>query len=456
MIEYIPKFSKLPKQFVVLEILWKRGTSSSAWTNALPSESVEVFPIFQERIYADLIRVQQKIQALRLIWDDETRMDASTKNIIVYIPSSLLKEAPETIEHVLFRFISYLYPFKGRKIIFTHEDEEKYPLFDNILSMINTVQHAKDLAIQPANIATPMIMAKQIQTMFRKHSSDGIHSTLLTKPHLEKKKMGLILAIGNSSKNPPCMLKLTRPKKKHTSTSKTICLIGKGVTFDSGGLSLKPIDGMYDMKYDKIGAVYMAHVFQLLANDEAFHHHTLVAILPFAENAISDKAIHPGDVVTGYSGTRVEIADPDAEGRLLLADAFAFAAEDKPDVLFDMATLTGHADSINCWHNGYAYCEPESLRFKFEKLTNKIGERMLTMPNWPEYRMALKSNIADLNNSPLDCSDAFTAALFLREFLPETVKTWVHIDLAHEFDDHIPKGNGIRTLHALAHSLFSE
>lgn len=451
MIDYIPKFSKLPKQFLVLEILWKRGTSSSAWTHTLPSETVEVFPIFQERIYADLIHVQQKIQALRLVWDDDKAADAPSKNLIVYIPASLLKEPKETIEHVLFRFISFLYPFKGRHIIFTHEDEDKYPLFDAILTMINTVQHAKDLAIQPANVATPAVMAKQIQSMFRKSSS--VHSTLLTKAQLERKKMGLILAIGNSAKNPPCLLKLTRTPKVKKADSKTICLIGKGVTFDSGGLSLKSFDGMYDMKYDKIGAVYMAHVFQLLVNDEAFQHHTFVALLPFAENAISDKAIHPGDVVTGYSGTRVEIADPDAEGRLLLADAFAFSEECKPDILLDMATLTGHADSINCWHNGYAYCEPESLRFKFEKLTNRIGERMLTMPNWPEYRTVLKSDIADLTNSPQSCSDAFTAALFLREFLPESVKTWVHIDLAHEFDDHIPKGNGIRTLHALAHLL---
>lgn len=454
MIEYIPQFSKLPKHFLVLEILWKRGTSSSDWTNRLPAAAVEVFPIYQERIYADLIRVQQKIQALRLVWDDDQDATMPSKNLIVYLPSGLLKESKETIEHVLFRFLSFLYPFNGRRIILTHEDDERMEVFDSILTMIQTVEHAKDMAIQPANLATPMGVAKQIQSMFRRDTR--VHCKLYTKSHLEKKKMGLLLAVGNSAKNPPCLLKLTRePVGARRADTKTIALIGKGVTFDSGGLSLKSLEGMYDMKYDKIGAVYMAHVFQLLAKDDAFQHHRLVALLPFAENAVSEKAVHPGDVVVSHSGKRVEITDPDAEGRLLLADAFSLCGEDAPDVLMDLATLTGHADSINCWHNGYVYCEPESLRFKLEKLTNKIGERMLTMPVWPEYKMVLKSDVADLNNSPMDCSDAFTASLFLREFLPASVKTWVHIDLAHEFDDHIPKGNGIRTLHALAHSLLA-
>jgi leucyl aminopeptidase len=317
--------------------------------------------------------------------------------------------------------------------------------------MFNTIQRAKDLAMTPANVATPMCLAKRIKSMFQREKHVRCH--LYDTDALTRKKCGLILAVGQSAKNKPCVLTLERPAVVKAESSKTVCLVGKGVSFDSGGLSLKSFEGMVDMKYDKIGAVYIAHLYQLLVRDPAFEKHHIVAVLPFAENAVSAAAVHPGDVITSYSGKTVEITDPDAEGRLLLADAFGIAGEYKPDVVMDLATLTGHSDSINCWHKGYVYCQPESLRFKIEKFTNKIGERMLTMPCWPEYATVLKSNVADYTNSPMDCDDAFTAALFLREFLPKTAHTWIHVDLAHEFDDHVPAGNGIRALHTIAHQL---
>ena len=450
MIDYIPKFSKLPKQFLVLEILWKRGATSSRWTNKQPTEAVEVFPIYQDRIYSDLITIDRKIQALKLTWDDDTAPTAPSKNLIVFIPDALLKEPTEILEHVLFEFVSSLFPFKDRRIILTHEDDQPHPTFDRLLSLFKVVVRAKNLAMTPANIATPIYLAKYILQMGRK--IPGVKTTFMDAKALKKKGFGLITAIGESAATGPCMVVLTRPG---ATGSKTLALIGKGVSFDSGGLSIKSFEGMYDMKYDKIGAVYMAHVFDLLARDEALKKHHLVAVLPFAENAVSHKAVHPGDVIRSYSGKTVEISDPDAEGRLLLADALAYSAVFKPDIVFDLATLTGHADSINCWHRGYAYCQPESMRVKLEKLTNKIGERMLSMPNWTEYATVLRSDMADLINSPNACSDAFTAALFLREFLPESATTWIHVDLAHEFDDHVPKGNGIRTFHALAHQILS-
>jgi leucyl aminopeptidase len=451
MIEYIPNFSKLPKRFVVLEILWKRGTTTSAWTNRLPTENVETFPVYQETIYTDLIKAEAKIQALKETWADDDKAMAS-KNILVFIPEGLLKASVETLEHILVRILTALYPFKGigRRVILTHEDNEPRVGFDRLLILLNTIQQAKDMVMTPANIGTPMTMAKRIQKMMG--GGSGVRSHVYDVAELRKKKFGLILSVGESAKNPPCMLVLDR--EGVGKGGKTICLVGKGITFDSGGLSLKSVDGMADMKYDKTGAVYMAYVYQLLIADPAFRDHRLVAILPFAENAVGERATRFGDVVRSYGGKTVEITDPDGEGRLVLADAFSLAEEYKPDVLLDLATLTGHADTINAWSNGYAYCEPESLRFKLEKWTQNIGERMLTMPTWPEYaKMALKSDMADLVNCPRDNDDAFTAALFLRQFLPATVRSWVHIDLAHEFDNHVPSGHGIRTLHRLAHEL---
>lgn len=452
MIDYIPNFSKLPKRFVVLEILWKRGASSSDWTNRLPTEYVETFPIYHDRLYTDLMKAETKVAALKETWEDNKGQESPpSKNVLVFIPDGLIKAGPEILEHVLVRFLTALYPFHRRRVILTHEANEPLVGFERILTLLDTLHSAKDMVMTPANIGFPVAMGKKIIKLI----GSGVRTHFYQVGDLKKKKFGLLLAVGESAKNPPCMVVMDRPATASGSASatKTLCLVGKGITFDSGGLSIKSVEGMADMKYDKIGAVYAAHVYKLLVADPAFRHHRLVGIFPFAENAVSDRAVHFGDVVRGYGGKTVEITDPDGEGRLILADAFALAEEYKPDVLLDIATLTGHADTINAWSHGYAYCEPESLRFKLEKWSQAIGERMLTMPTWPEYATVLKSDMADLVNCPRDNDDAFTAALFLRQFLPASVRTWVHIDLAHEFDDHVPRGNGIRTLHRLCHEL---
>lgn len=449
MVEYIPNFSELPKHFIILEILWKKGSSSSSWTNRFSAERVETFPIYHDRIYTDLQNASQKIQALKTIWENDGP-EASSQNRILFLPRNLVKESKEVLEHVVHTVVSALYPAKGNRIIVTHEGPH-IPIIENVLQMINIIQHAKDMAMITANVGTPMYMAQQIKKMFGRKK--GCRTKIYNATDISKKKFGLLEAVGKSAKNQPCMIIIERKPRKVSSDSKRVCLVGKGVTFDTGGLSIKSLEGMYDMKYDKIGAVYIAHIMDCVTDDTVFDEHHFIAILPFAENAVSDRSLHPGDVITSYNGTTVEVSDPDAEGRLLLADAFGYANKFKPDILIDLATLTGHADSINCWSNGYVYCEPESLKPKIEKLTYKIGERMLTMPSWIEQRTVLRSDIADIVNSPYHCSDAFVAALFLREFLPTSVKTWIHIDLAHEYDNHIPKGNGIRTIHALIHTL---
>lgn len=450
MIEYIPDFKHLPDKFVVLEILWKKGTTASKWTSRMSSELVETFHIYQDRIYLDLDNAVQKIQALKLGWKDDHE-DSASSNLVLFLPSTLLREPRETLEHVVSTLVSALYPIQGKRVIITH-DGDYLERIDAILEIVNIVQKARAMAMVPANIGTPQYMVREIKSLFKKIK--GCTSKIYTFDQLEKKRLGLITAVGKSAsvKNKPSMIVIERKPLVKSETYHRICLIGKGVTFDTGGLSIKSYDDMYDMKYDKIGAVYIAHVLQCVLKDPAFDKHHFVSILPFAENAVSEKAVHPGDIIKSHSGKTVEITDPDAEGRLLLADAFSWSERYNPDILIDLATLTGHSDSINCWHKGYVFCEPEIWKPKIEKITNMIGERMLTMPSWTEYASVLKSDVADLNNSPSSCSDAFVAALFLREFLPPTVRKWVHIDLAHEFDSHYPQGNGIRTIHTLLHT----
>lgn len=450
MIEYIPDFKDLPEKYIVLEILWKKGATASKWTAKMSSELVETFPIYQEKIYLDLDNAVQKIQALKLGWKDDEN-NSPSKNLVLFVPQTLLRESKETIEHVITTLVSALYPKQEKRIILTH-DGDYIERIENILELVNVVHKAREMAMIPANVGTPEYMVREIKTLFKKIK--GCTTKIYTYHQLEKKKLGLITAVGKSASilNKPAMIVIERKPLFHSENHKRVCLIGKGVTFDTGGLSIKNYDNMYDMKYDKIGGVYIAHVLRCILKDSAFDKHHFISVLPFAENAVSDKAVHPGDIIRSYSGKTVEITDPDAEGRLLLADAFAWSEKYKPDILIDLATLTGHSDSINCWHKGYVFCEPEIWKPKIEKITNLIGERMLTMPSWTEYANVLKSEVADLNNSPIQCSDAFVAALFLREFLPSTVHKWVHIDLAHEFDSHYPQGNGIRTIHTLMHT----
>lgn len=310
------------------------------------------------------------------------------------------------------------------------------------------VIEAQLLAMLPANVATP----KRLQQLFCKlfKSVPNIKLRVYNLKDLQRMGFGLITAVGKSATSPPCMVVAERK-----GVGKKIALVGKGVTFDSGGLALKPKKELMKMKYDKIGAVYAAYTAYQLMQDPTLKEHNIIGVFPLAENALSDNAIHPGDVVKSFLGKTVEITDPDAEGRLLLADAFGYLHNYKPDVVLDVATLTGHAESIHCDHSGYFFASSESWKHAIEKSSFALGERMIAMPSWTSgYEDMLKSPVADLVNSPPNAScssSSFIATLFLKEFIPEQCD-WLHIDLAHETDGAIPVGHGIRTMIHAVHS----
>jgi leucyl aminopeptidase len=271
---------------------------------------------------------------------------------------------------------------------------------------------------------------------------------VLSSKELEKKGYGLICAVGNSNgKKGPRMAVVYR---EGSAKGKTIAVVGKGVTFDTGGYAIKPLRNMRDMKYDKIGGVYGAHVLYQLVRNSSLNEHTLIGVFPFAENLISSTAVRPGDVVTSFIGKTVEISNPDAEGRLLLADAFGHLHGYKPDVVLDVATLTGHAEKISCYHYGYFYALPARWGDAIEKSSDELGERMIAMPTWTDVSNTLQSPVADLSNSGATCSDSFTATMFLKQFLPSGCD-WLHIDLAHGVDREIPTGDGIRTMMSAVH-----
>jgi len=436
-IQYKLSINTIPKDSTVIDIYYNDNEIVSPLGKLIPINRYDFISISDKKVYLDMEKITSKLKAGNILWDG-----LNISKYYIHIPTDLLNANNDVMEFILSSVVRELMKnvYKNHhNIIITHNGKENSRL-RNILSMIEKVQVARLLAMLPSNIATPELIAKRIQKIFNKIPS--VKTRLLNKTYLQKHNFGLILAVNGASRNNPCMLTIER---KTNPKNPTICIIGKGITFDSGGLAIKPLRHMKDMKYDKTGAVSgsmaLAHLLEL----PSLKHINFIGIFPFAENVISENAVKPGDVVKSYLGKTVEIVNPDAEGRLILADAFAYAHRYKPDLVIDIATLTGHAEYINCWHHGYYFAEPEPFKHMVEKITNDIGERMIPMPTWTEYSEVLQSPVADLLNDSDICDDSFTAALFIKEFLPKNCE-WLHIDLAHENDGHIANGNGIRSI----------
>jgi leucyl aminopeptidase len=307
--------------------------------------------------------------------------------------------------------------------------------------MINNCMDAIDLDIKPSNIATPRMLSIFIKNLFR--NVKGVNIKILSSVEIKKKGLNLLYSLGNGTYNKPYFVIIERiiPNKPNN------CIVGKGITFDAGGTNIKTHKSVYDMKYDKTGAVYTLYAIKNII--ETTNDISIIGLLPFSENIITKMSLKPGDIIKSYSGKTVEIINTDAEGRLILADALAYSKNYNPSLLIDIATLTGSAGTINCYHSAYFYTKSRMLRDFIEKISYKLDERMLGMPSWIKKNM-LKSTVADIKNYSLKCNDSYAATMFLHEFVPKTVKNWVHIDLAHEIykknELSIPKGKGILTL----------
>lgn len=432
-IKYKLNIDKFIKDSVLLHITYKDTVKHTLCSmkecNILNFEEDNIHAIINDNI--------SKLEAYNGIW-------GSDKNVYIHLSSNLIKvdnsdKLQFILSHIVKNLLTDIYKSKRQLIIFHNGNKLKQHIKD-IVSIIENVQLARKLSMLPGNMAKPVPIAKKLQNLFK--NIPNVNTTILNKKYLEKNNFGLLLAVNKGSSSKPCMFVVER---KINPKYPTVCILGKGITFDSGGLSIKSIRGMKLMKYDKTGAMDGAMSLLHMVKTKSFNKINFIGLFPFAENVISSNAVLPGDVIKSYSGKTVEISDPDAEGRLILADALAYSKKYNPDFIIDIATLTGAAEDINCWHNGYYFTNSEKLKLLFEKRTDEIGERMLPMPYWPEYSNVLNSPVADLVNSPNKCSDSFTAALFLKEFVPSE-STWLHIDLAHDVSNEIANGNGVRSI----------
>jgi leucyl aminopeptidase len=282
---------------------------------------------------------------------------------------------------------------------------------------------ARDLVNEPANVVTPAYLARRAQEIAR---AGRLGLRVLERADCARLGMGAYVGVAQGSHEPPKFIHLTyKPKGR---ARKRVAVIGKGITFDSGGLDLKPADGMYRMKDDMSGAAAVLGLFQALPKLALpVEVHGLIAA---TENMPSGTAQRPGDVVRAMNGLTIEIGNTDAEGRLTLADALAYAAKEiKPDEMLDLATLTGAIVVALGMGLSGVFATDDGLADRVLGAAEAAGEKMWRLPLHEEYKEGLKSEIADLNNiSSQRGGGAIVAGLFMRDFTGG--RPWAHLDVA--------------------------
>jgi leucyl aminopeptidase len=285
------------------------------------------------------------------------------------------------------------------------------------------INHARDLINEPAAVVTPTALASDAQAIAKKHKSVTV--TILDGKKCADLGMGMFLAVGQGSDQEPRFIHMTyKPAKK---AKKKICFIGKGITFDSGGYSLKPSQAMEDMKVDMSGAAAVISAMDAIA--ALGSEYEVHAVAACCENLVSGRAYKLGDVLKSMDGTTVEINNTDAEGRLTLGDAITYAREKiQPDELFDFATLTGACMVALGPYTAGVMSDHEKLVKSWMDVAERTGEEMWRLPLLGRLREQLKSPIADMRNTGDRFGGAITAGLFLKAFAKDT--PWVHVDIA--------------------------
>jgi len=332
-------------------------------------------------------------------------------------------------------------------------EKEKVSLLESAIGKGKTValatNLARDMVNEPANYMTPSQMAEIAKEIASKYN---LELKVFDREDMEAMGMGALLGVAKGSNQPPKLITLSYKGDKHS--EKTLGFLGKGITFDSGGISIKASEGMEEMKDDMAGAA--AAMTALGAIAQLKPKINVTAIIPATENLPSGTALKPGDVLKAMNGKTIEVISTDAEGRLILADALSYAVKQGLSPLIDLATLTGACRvALGTLYSGL-FGNDQDLVNKVLKATERTGERMWQMPMPEEYKEQNKSEIANVKNTGNRHGGAITAALFLAEFVANI--PWVHIDIAGtafsaKESGYIVKGAtgvGVRTLVELA------
>ncbi len=313
---------------------------------------------------------------------------------------------------------------------------------------------ARELVNGPPNIITPARMAEEAQALAKRY---GFNCRVLRRADMEQSGMDALLAVAKGSHTDPRFIVLEY-MPKNAKKRAPLVLAGKGITFDTGGISLKPPAGMHEMKGDMAGAAAVLGVFEAIGHLSELVVQPVVGLLPCVENMPGGGSFRPGDIVTTMSGKTVEILNTDAEGRLILCDTLAYAQKNwKPSALVDVATLTGACVVALGPYGGAVFSDDTALRETLVRLGTEAGDLLWPMPLWENLRSNLKSAVADMTNVGSREGGAIIAGLFLKSFVSPGLP-WAHLDIAgpgfaSKETALCPEGGtgfGVRVLYALA------
>jgi leucyl aminopeptidase len=369
-----------------------------------------------------------------------------TKNLHIFIPTySAVKKYFESEEYYYQTFAegvllgNYSFEkYKSKKSkekvldVYFYSSNEKLlkgalKIAQNLISSVNLT---RDLQNEPANNLTPEILAKRIAGEVKQY---GIKSTVFNEAEIQKRKMGGLIAIGQGSINKPRFIVLeykptVKSKKNKKGKTKSVALVGKGITFDTGGISLKPAKNMGEMKADMSGAAVVVGTLIAAAKNKLPTH--LYGIIPSAENMVSGESIRPGDIIKISNGKTVEIEDTDAEGRVVLADALHYASQLKPDQIIDLATLTGACVVALGEFVAGMFTKNDAMAGNLYKSGMTTFDRVWRLPMWDDFNELIISDFADVANlGKSRWAGAITAAKFLEHFVDKNIP-WTHLDIA--------------------------
>ena len=362
------------------------------------------------------------------------------KNLHIFIPKyEIFKEYFESEEYYYQTFVEGIifgnYSFDKYKadrkkpvplsVFFYADNQKKLNVAISLaLTLMEGVNFTKDLQNEPGLVITPDVLSKRIRNTLPAY---GVKVTVFNETEIKKRKMGGLIAVGMGSVNPPRFIIMEYQSPVKNKKVKTVALVGKGVTFDSGGISIKPASNMGEMKADMSGAAVVAGT--ILAAAKAELPINIVGIIPSAENMPSGSSMRPGDIIITASGKSIEVDNTDAEGRMILADALNYASKRKPDVIIDLATLTGACVVALGEFVAGLFTRNEKLADILYRKGMKTYDRLWRMPMWDDYNELIKSDVADVKNVGGRWGGAITAAKFLEKFVDKNI-TWCHLDIA--------------------------
>ncbi|PID63547.1 MAG: leucyl aminopeptidase [Gammaproteobacteria bacterium] len=305
-------------------------------------------------------------------------------------------------------------------ILLDHADAEVDTGIEQGVAIAKGMKTLRDLGNLPGNVCTPKYLGKTAKKLAAKY--DSLSVEVLKEKDIKALKMGSLLSVSKGSIEPPRLIKL----QHKGSDDAPIIFVGKGVTFDTGGISLKPGANMDEMKYDMCGAGAVMGLMKTVAMLNLPIN--VIGIIPSVENMPSDRASKPGDIVTSMSGKTIEILNTDAEGRLILCDALTYAQQFKPKAVIDMATLTGAVIIALGRHASGVMSNDDELANALVAAGERSNDRAWRLPAWDSYTEQLKSPFADLQNIGGREAGTITAGCFLQEFIEDV--PWAHIDIA--------------------------